>query len=98
MIYKDNTVEEKHKFGFRFGRYASRNGLGLFRGVSYDFYLMSVNSTNELWSQKTKSYAYGAGFSVWIQSVIKFNIEQKIDQDNRATINSSLLLNLDLFY
>ena len=98
ISFNQNLNLEKNKLGLRFGRYASRNGLGLFRGIVYDLYFMSTNSQNNDLILKNHYPALGAGLSVWVQSLFKLQAEFTSFANRDTYTTAKLLFNLDLFY
>ena len=93
-----NINIEKNKFGLRFGRYASRNVLGLNKGVSYELYVMTIKSQKYDLNYKNHFPCYGAGFSMWVQSFFKLQTEVISFSNNDMYTSAKLLINLDLFY
>ncbi len=98
ITFNKNLNFEKNKLGFRFGRYASRNALGLYRGVTYDLYFMTINGSGNDLSFKNHYPAEGGGLSLWIQSIIKIQGEIISFSNNDTFSSIKLLFNLDLFY
>jgi hypothetical protein len=97
VSYDDNSILEKNKLGLRLGRYANKSVDGG-KAVCYDFYVMQVNSAQDIMSQNTRFYSQGAGLAIWIQSLMKFKAEGLLDANGNYLINSSLMFNLDFFY
>jgi hypothetical protein len=98
ISFNQNLNLEKNKLGLRFGRYASRNSLGLFRGVVYDLYFMSINSQYNDVILSNHYPAIGAGFSLWTQSLFKLQAEFTSFANRDTYTTAKLIFNLDLFY
>ncbi len=96
--FNEELSLQKNKYGFRFGRYASKNKLGHNRGLTYDIYAMSVNRVSNDPTLINHFPAYGIGFSLWAQTMMKVNAEVIAFSNSNVLTSLKLNLNLDLFY